>query len=140
MHSYLTTLGEDFTPHDVASLYRCRWEVEILFRQLKDKHGLDKIPFSNENAVQAILWTSILTMLVHRCLYHTVREDNPKLRQNYSREKSAKQFKENVPKLFILLFHWYGLEYDIAEISFWEDSGAFNPYRENRSHLQEWEA
>ena len=41
---YLTTLPREiFTPHDVAELYRVRWEVELLFRGWKGAMRLDEV-------------------------------------------------------------------------------------------------
>jgi hypothetical protein len=41
---YLTTLPRStFTPHDVAELYRVRWEVELLFRQWRGAVRMDEV-------------------------------------------------------------------------------------------------
>src|ERR1700729_1491542 len=41
---YLTTLPREiFSPHDVAELYRVRWEVELLFRGWKGAMRLDEV-------------------------------------------------------------------------------------------------
>ena len=64
---YLTTLPREiFTPHDVAELYRVRWEVEILFRDWKGAMRLDEVrrlrtPPSLEAAVSASLLAASLS-------------------------------------------------------------------------------
>ena len=64
---YLTTLPREiFTPHDVAELYRVRWEVEILFRGWKGAMRLDEVrrlrtPPSLEAAVSASLLAASLS-------------------------------------------------------------------------------
>src|SRR5438477_1947676 len=41
---YLTTLPRDvFSPHDVAEIYRLRWEVELFFRNWKGAVRLDEV-------------------------------------------------------------------------------------------------
>jgi hypothetical protein len=58
---YLTTLPREiFSPHDVAELYRIRWEVELLFRGWKGAMRLDEVrrlqtQASLETAVSASL-------------------------------------------------------------------------------------
>jgi putative transposase len=38
-HLYITNLPRDeFFPADLATLYRCRWKVETLFRELKTQY------------------------------------------------------------------------------------------------------
>lgn len=63
---YLTTLPREiFTPHDVAELYRMRWEIERFFRGWKGALRLDEVrrlrhPVSLEVAVTASLLASAL--------------------------------------------------------------------------------
>ena len=43
-HLYITNLpAEDYSAPDIAKLYQARWEVELLFRELKTVYGLDEI-------------------------------------------------------------------------------------------------
>lgn len=64
---YLTTLPREiFTPHDVAELYRVRWEVELLFRGWKGAMRLDEVrrlrtPAALEAAVSASLLAASLS-------------------------------------------------------------------------------
>ncbi len=51
-HLYITNLPRDeFLPEDLSTLYRCRWEVETLFRELLDlvtEQADDEIVFPPE--------------------------------------------------------------------------------------------
>jgi putative transposase len=64
---YLTTLPREiFSPHDVAELYRVRWEVELLFRGWKGAMRLDEVrrlqaQASLETAVSASLLAASLS-------------------------------------------------------------------------------
>jgi len=64
---YLTTLPRQiFSPHDVAELYRVRWEVELLFRGWKGAMRLDEVrrlqtQASLETAVSASLLAASLS-------------------------------------------------------------------------------
>ncbi len=63
---YLTTLPREvFTAHDVAELYRVRWEVELFFRNWKGAVRLDEVrrlehPVSLEVAITASLLAAVL--------------------------------------------------------------------------------
>jgi len=55
-HLYITNLPRDeFLPADLATLYRCRWEVETLFRELKTQYELDEFDTSNPDVVNILL-------------------------------------------------------------------------------------
>ena len=41
-HLYVTNLARDnYHAPDIAQLYRARWEIELLFKELKSRFGLD---------------------------------------------------------------------------------------------------
>lgn len=59
---YLTTLPRAiFTPHDVAELYRIRWEVELFFRGWRGAMRLDEVRrLSNPSTLAAAVLASLL--------------------------------------------------------------------------------
>ena len=71
---YLTTLPREiFTAHDVAEIYRVRWEVELYFRHWRGATRLDEVrrlknPVALEVAVLASLLASMLSHEVHDAL------------------------------------------------------------------------
>ena len=52
----------------VADLYKARWEVEILFKELKQTLQLQDFYGENENAVEWQIWAALLTHLLIRYL------------------------------------------------------------------------
>ena len=52
----------------VADLYKVRWEVELLFKELKQTLQLQDFYGENENAVEWQIWAALLTHLVLRWL------------------------------------------------------------------------
>ena len=52
----------------VAELYRARWEVELLFKELKQTLQLQDFYGENESAVEWQIWAALLTHLVLRWL------------------------------------------------------------------------
>lgn len=65
---YLTTLSRDvFTPHDVAELYRIRWEVELFFRNWKGGVRLDQVRrLSHPGSLDVAIIASMLAALLAR--------------------------------------------------------------------------
>nr|CAA28524.1 unnamed protein product [Halobacterium salinarum] len=44
----------------------CRWEVELLFRELKTQYELDEFDTSDEHVVRILLYAALLSLLVSR--------------------------------------------------------------------------
>jgi len=77
-HFYVTNIAPDvLSTSEVAALYRCRWEIEMVFKELKSKYDLDQLKTSSKHAVLALIWVSILTLLVSRRMYHVLRRLAP---------------------------------------------------------------
>jgi putative transposase len=73
-HLYVTDLAtKEFFPEDLAQIYRCLWEVELLFRELKTQYDLDEFDTGNENVVN-LLYAVLLSLLVSRNLLALVTE------------------------------------------------------------------
>ena len=68
-HLYITNLpAEDYNAPDIAKLYQARWEVELLFRELKTTHGLDEIKSGKPEVVEALILIALLSLVVSRTL------------------------------------------------------------------------
>ncbi|MCL7411800.1 MAG: transposase, partial [Methanosarcinaceae archaeon] len=61
---------------DISVLYSARWEIELIFKKLKSRYGLDILPTSNPRVVEALLWVGILTLIVSRRVYCLVFSAN----------------------------------------------------------------
>ena len=74
-HFYITNLPREwFLPADIATIYQCRWAVELLFRELKTLYDFDEFNTSNPAVVQMLLYAAVLTLLVSRELLGLVIE------------------------------------------------------------------
>lgn len=141
-HTYVTNLDtEMFTPADIASLYKVRWEVELLFKEMKSEFRIDLIPTGNPDAVKAMLWTGLLATILHRVAFITMCELNPDRAHGYSHARSAKTFRERGAELLLYgMLEHQGIDFDLMDFMTVEDSGAFHPHRETDTHLREWRA
>lgn len=63
----ITTLSRDqFSAEDILLYYALRWQVELLFKELKSYCCLSTFSTENKHIVQTLIWSSILVMLLKR--------------------------------------------------------------------------
>lgn len=91
---YLTTLPRaDFTPHDVAEIYRLRWEVELFFRGLKGAVRLDEVRrLENEASLHAIVYGTLLAAVLARDITAKLNELTSRAVEPLGTEASTEAF------------------------------------------------
>jgi hypothetical protein len=57
-----------WSPNSVADLYRCRWEIEVFFKQIKQTLQIADFVGHNANAVRWQVWIALLTYVLLRYL------------------------------------------------------------------------
>jgi IS4 transposase len=57
-----------WSPRSVADLYRCRWQIEVFFKQIKQTLQLADFLGHNANAVRWQVWMALLVYLLLRYL------------------------------------------------------------------------
>src|SRR6056297_191463 len=68
-HLYLTNLDrDDYRAPDIAQLYRARWEIELLFKELKSRFGLDEINTTDAYIIEALIIMAALSLLMSRVI------------------------------------------------------------------------
>ena len=74
----LTNLSpEHFSPDDVATLYRYRWEIEQLFRVLKTVGRLDQLRSSEPEVFLSFLYATLLGVVLAHDICAQMRRANP---------------------------------------------------------------
>jgi len=64
---YLTTLdAAEWTPPVLTELYRLRWQIELVFKELKQDLSLERLPSKDAHAVQIFAWASLIALAVSR--------------------------------------------------------------------------
>jgi IS4 transposase len=77
-HTYVTNVPvEVLTAEEVAELYRCRWSVELLFKEAKGSFHLDRVATGNRYVAESLIWTSWLALLVSRRGHSVLLEHVP---------------------------------------------------------------
>ena len=59
-----------WSPQTIADLYRCRWSIEVFFKELKQTLQLADFLGHNANAVKWQVWTALLAYLLLRFCAH----------------------------------------------------------------------
>jgi len=66
-HPYLTNLAPvEWDPQAMRELYRLRWQVELVFKELKQHLNLEHLPTKDRHAVQIFAWASLIALAVSR--------------------------------------------------------------------------
>ena len=63
---------EQWSAEQVMGLYRCRWQVELLFKELKSHNRLKAFATRQAALATGLIWSSLLSLLVKRRLARTL--------------------------------------------------------------------
>jgi len=111
-HLYLTNVPlAMMSPEDVAVLYGARWEIELIFKELKSYYRLDKINSDNPDVVKCLIWVAILVMICSRRILHLFRKRNPEKAHRYTHLRSAMIFTEFAYEILLGIFEILGIEF-----------------------------
>ncbi len=78
-HLYLTNVPPDkLTANEVAQVYRYRWEIELLFKELKSYYHLEDLNTRNDNVVLSLIYSAVITCIVARTLQAAIGKSLPK--------------------------------------------------------------
>ena len=58
----------------LAQVYACRWQVEPFFKELKSHYRLAELPTRKGQIVEALILSTIITLLVNRRLLDAVKK------------------------------------------------------------------
>ena len=89
-HLYFTNLphSEDPGP-DIAQLYRARWEVELLFKELKSRFRPDGINTTKPYTIEALIIMAAISLMISREIIDELHELEAKRRDAADADESA---------------------------------------------------
>ncbi len=50
------------------SIYRCRWQIELLFKELKSDTNWQRFATGQQAIVEGLVWASLLALIIRRSL------------------------------------------------------------------------
>ena len=79
-------------PKHIAAIYAARWEVELLFRELKTHYRIDQLPTRRRAVVESLIYAAVLTMLLGRRLRRWLVSSRPALTERLTLDRWAVVF------------------------------------------------
>jgi hypothetical protein len=64
----LITNQTQWAASPIAELYKCRWQIQIFFREIKQLLHIKSFIGTFENAVLIQIWTALITILILKAL------------------------------------------------------------------------
>jgi len=115
-HLYLTNIPPDrLKAEDVASMYGARWEIELLFKELKSVYALDVLPSSKPAVVESLIYVALLTLMASRRLLAVVRRRDPANAKRMTNLRWAEVFAAGAHRILDMVLAHMGLQQDSLE-------------------------
>ncbi len=129
-HVYLTNITpEVLEPEDIAKLYGARWDIELIFKELKSRYALDVVNTTNPQIVEALIWVAILTLPVSRRVYSIVRRHSPKEKTvRYTQLRWSTIFVENASDQLTAILRYCSIERTFETIMEFYQSQGLDPH------------
>ena len=140
-HIYITNIQKDvLNAKDIAKLYGARWDIELLFKELKSKYALDILETKNVQVIEALIWTAMLTLIVSRKMYNFVRNSssNPEKMVRYTQLRWSTIFAENASDLLTVILKECGIERTFETVMSVYNSQALDPHINRERFRDEW--
>jgi IS4 transposase len=84
-HLYITDIMPEQLPaEDVALLYRARWSIEMVFKELKRLYKLDDIPSDKPVVIKSLVMVSMLTLVVSHRVLNLMRSLAPEKSERFT--------------------------------------------------------
>ncbi len=128
-------------PEEIASLYGARWEIELIFKELKSRYALDMIKTTNPQIIEALIWVAILTLLASRLIYNLVRrkaEAQGKEVIRFTHLRWSVIFSETAGKHLTALLRYLNIKMDMMDFYSLYDNQSFDPHANRRRFREEW--
>jgi len=116
-HLYITDLAADqFTAEHIAALYRGRWAVELLFKELKSRYSLQTVLSEKPEVVKAMICCAMITLVISRRLFVGYRDAMAKQGLVVSRKAWATFLAENARDVLRLILRTAKIEFSEEDL------------------------
>ena len=141
-YTYLTNISSDILDaKDISSLYSARWDVELIFKELKSRYALDVVNTTNPQIIEAYIWIAILTLMVSRRIYNLVVEYSQKERMvRYTQLRWSTIFAENASNQLTLVLAYCRIQRTFETVMEVFNSQTLDPHVNRHRLMDEWRA
>lgn len=102
-HLYVTNVpAERLSAEDVSIVYSFRWQIELLFKELKTYYRIEDLPSRKPAVVEALVYAALITMAASRRLLAAVRKRQPRLAQRLPEHRWAAIFTSVAQDLLLI--------------------------------------
>ena len=138
---YITNISTDhLSAGDTAVLYSARWEIELIFKELKSRYGLDVLPTANPQVVEALLWVGILTLIVSRRVYSLVFRECLEQAPRYTHLRWATIFAEKSHRSLDAVLDYANIDASLMNLFEVYKSQALDPNVNRKRLMDPWRA
>ena len=106
---YLTSIDPELLDaHGAAQTYAARWQIELIFKELKSHYRLEELPTRKAHIVESLLLGAVLTLLASRRLLLAVQERLRRTSYKMPEQRWAAIFAAAAPAILdtVLLLPW----------------------------------
>lgn len=117
-HTYMTNLSvKAFSADEIYLLYKFRWEIEMLFKELKSDFELGKLLSSRDPVVMVNVYASLIRLTISHQLYKNMvlAEEIESEREKFSPKMWSAVLVENMAIFFNLIHDEIFCSYDVQE-------------------------
>lgn len=92
-HLYVTNIPTSrLSAAEIAQVYATRWQIELLFKELKSHYRIEDLPSRKREIVEALVYAAVLTLVVSRRLLAAVRAKLRSKRERLPEQRWAQVF------------------------------------------------
>lgn len=138
-HLYLTDIMPDkLSAEDIALLYRARWSIELVFKELKRLYKLDEIPSDKPVVIKSLVMVSMLTLVVSHRILNLMRSLMPEKSERFTPLRWAELFYASAPDLLKLVLAFEGIELDAFTMMMFYAGEGIDPNVNRERLLAPW--
>ena len=140
-HIYITNIQKDvLNAKDIAKLYGARWDIELLFKELKSRYALDVLETKNVHIIEALIWSAMLTLIVSRRIYSLVKNSaaNSKKKYRYTQLRWSKIFAEKAADLLTVVLYKCEIQRTFETTMSAYKNQALDPHVKRERFRKEW--
>jgi len=138
-HLYLTNLSPEQLPaEDVALLYRARWSIELVFKELKRLYKLDVISSGASDIVESLVLVAMLTLVVSHRVLNQIRLLAPEKSQRFTPLRWAESFYSAAPFVMTRTLKYAGIDEDPVMLLLYFMGESVDPNVNRKRLLSPW--